>query len=329
MSITAITTEIPRPEFVEQQDMIGNSAAMQPVFKAIRKMARVDAPVMINGESGTGKEVAARRIHNMSSRASGPFIAVNCAAIPHTLIQSELFGHEKGAFTGAHQRKIGKIESANGGTIFLDEIGDLTLELQVNFLRFLQEATIERVGGTESMHLDIRVISATHVDLRRAVDEHNFREDLYYRLNVLHLMLPALREREEDILVLADHYLQEFIHESGNGTRKLKGFSEDAKRILNLHDWPGNIRELVNLVRRSVAMCDKDLIRPGDLGLERRSGDRNNTPTLAEVREAAERKAILAALRRNRDNVAAASRQLGVSRVTLYKLLDKYNLSKQ
>lgn len=327
MSITAITTEIPRPEFVEQDNMIGSSAVMLPIFKAIRKMARVDAPVMINGESGTGKEVAARRIHNLSSRASGPFIAVNCAAIPHNLIHSELFGHEKGAFTGAHQRKIGKIESANGGSIFLDEIGDLTLELQVNLLRFLQEGTIERVGGTESMNLDIRIISATHVNLRKAVEEKRFREDLFYRLNVLHLMLPALREREEDILQIAEDYLHEYIAEQGGS--RIKAFSEDSKRLMNLHDWPGNIRELVNLVRRSVAMCDKELITPADLGLERRTGDRHKAPTLADVREEAERKAILSALRRNRDNVAAASRQLGVSRVTLYKLIDKYSLSKQ
>ena len=326
MGVTAITTEVPRPEFLERHDMIVSSAIMRPIFKQIGKMARVDAPVMINGESGTGKEIAARRIHRLSNRASGPFVAVNCAAIPHNLIHSELFGHEKGAFTGASARKIGRIESANGGTIFLDEIGDLSMDLQVNLLRFLQEATIERVGGTESMELDIRVISATHVDLTKAVEENRFREDLYYRVNVLHLQLPALREREEDILEIAKINLEKFVSEQPDS--KLKGFTEDAKRVMNVHHWPGNIRELVNLVRRAVAMCDKELVGPEDLGLERRSSKRNHIQTLAEIREEVERMAILAALRRNRDNVAAASRQLGVSRVTLYKLIEKYELSK-
>ncbi|HGG60372.1 MAG TPA: sigma-54-dependent Fis family transcriptional regulator [Gammaproteobacteria bacterium] len=327
MGVTAITTELPRPEFLERHEMVGNSAAMRPIFRQIGKMARVDAPVMINGESGTGKELAARRIHALSSRASKPFVAVNCAAIPHNLIHSELFGHEKGAFTGATQRKIGRIESANGGTIFLDEIGDLSLDLQVNLLRFLQEGTIERVGGTESMELDIRVISATHVDLAKAVEEGRFREDLYYRLNVLHLVLPALREREGDILDIAEANLRKFAAESPGS--KARGFTEDAKRLMNVYHWPGNIRELVNLVRRAVAMCDKELISPEDLGLERRSPERNHIATLQEIREAAERKAIISALRRNRDNIAATARQLGVSRVTLYKLIDKYGLSKQ
>ncbi len=326
MGVTAITTEMPRPEFLERHEMVGNSPVMRNIFKQIGKMARVDAPVMINGESGTGKEVAARRIHNLSNRASGPFVAVNCAAIPHNLIHSELFGHEKGAFTGAGQRKIGRIESANGGTIFLDEIGDLTLDLQVNLLRFLQEGTIERVGGTESMELDIRVISATHVDLSKAVEEGRFREDLFYRLNVLHLVLPPLRERENDILEIAELNLRKFRAESPGS--RVRGFTEDAKRLMNVYHWPGNIRELVNLVRRAVAMCDKELIGPEDLGLERRSPNRNHIATLAEIKEEAEKKAVIAALRRNRDNIAAASRQLGVSRVTLYRLIEKYELSK-
>ncbi len=209
----------------------------------------------------------------------------------------------------------------------LDEIGDLSLDLQVNLLRFLQEGTIERVGGTESMELDIRVISATHVDLAKAVEEGRFREDLYYRLNVLHLVLPALREREGDILDIAEANLRKFAAESPGC--KARGFTEDAKRLMNVYHWPGNIRELVNLVRRAVAMCDKELISPEDLGLERRSPERNHIATLQEIREAAERKAIISALRRNRDNIAATARQLGVSRVTLYKLIDKYGLSKQ
>ncbi len=326
MSIKSVSgNRAPAPQ-MHEQEMVGNGPAMQQVAKVIRKIAKVEAPVMINGESGTGKELAARKVHSSSNRRDQPFIAVNCAAIPDNLIHSELFGHEKGSFTGAHQRKIGRIESANGGTLFLDEIGDLTHDLQGNLLRFLQEGTIERVGGTESIHLDIRVVSATHVDLKNAIKENKFREDLYYRLNVLHLTLPPLRERDGDILDIAEMYLHRFAKEQG---ANVTGFTEDAKRLMNLYAWPGNIREVVNLVRRAVAMADKELINPSDLTLERRKGNRSHLLTLAEIRAEAEKGAILASLRRNRDNVAAAARQLGVSRVTLYRLMEKHGLAKE
>lgn len=304
---------------------IGRSAAMQSVFRAIQKIAPGDAPILITGESGTGKEVAARSIHLSSGRAKGPFIAVNCGAISPNLIQSELFGHVKGAFTGAHKTKIGRLEAANGGTIFLNEIGDLGLDPQVNLLRFLQEKIIERVGGIESIQLDVRVIAATHVNLLNAVKEGKFREDLFYRLNVFQLRLPSLREREDDILEIATHYLKLFLRERGS---RVEDFSEEAKRIMNAYHWPGNIRELINRVRRAVVMCDTRLITPADLNLERRSGDREHIPTLAEVRAQAEKLAIRSAIRRNRGNIAAAARQLGISRVTLYQLMGKYGLDK-
>ncbi|MGF1644471.1 MAG: sigma-54 interaction domain-containing protein [Thiotrichales bacterium] len=308
-------------------EIVGQSAAMQRVFKAIRKVAPDGAPVLITGESGTGKEVVAHKIHRLSERADGPFVAVNCGAIASNLIQSELFGHVKGAFTGAHKTKIGRLESANRGTIFLDEIGDLGLDLQVNLLRFLQEKTIERVGGVESIQLDVRVIAATHVNLINAVKEGKFREDLFYRLNVLQLRLPPLREREEDILAIATHYLHVFVKEQ-EGSR-VEDFTEEAKRVMNAYPWPGNIRELINRVRRAVVMCDTRLITPNDLGMERRDGNRDHMPTLAEVRAMAEQQAINSAIRRNRGNIAAASRQLGVSRVTLYQLMGKYGLAKE
>jgi len=252
-----------------------------------------------------------------------PFIAVNCGALPTNLIQSELFGHEKGAFTGAHQRKIGRIESAAGGTLFLDEIGDLALDLQVNLLRFLQEKTIERVGGTEKIHVDVRVIAATHVDLERAVKEGRFREDLYYRLNVLHLNVPSLREREQDIELLARFFFDKFAKEKN---RNVKGFRRDTLQAMNDYEWPGNVRELINRIRRAMVMCDNRLITTADLGLERRLSQRRLT-TLDEARTRAEKEAIQYSLRFNRNNVSQAARQLGVSRVTLYRLMEKYQIA--
>lgn len=310
---------------VAAQAMIGQSPAMQRLRREIRKMARVDAPVMIYGESGTGKELAAHEIHSLSDRSHGPFVAVNCGAIPPSLIQSELFGHEKGAFTSAHKRKIGRVEAANGGTIFLDEIGDLSLELQVNLLRFLQENTIDRVGGTESIPLDIRVIAATHVDLQNAIENNHFREDLYYRLDVLNLKLPLLKNRDEDILMLAEHYLHLFVAEQNSA---VQGFTEEAKQLISTYHWPGNIRELVNHVRRAVAMCEHPLIAPKDLGLERRMYPRDHYPTLAVARDKAEKHALYSALRRNRDNVTAAAHELGISRVTAYRLMEKFGMSR-
>ncbi|MGA7799462.1 MAG: sigma 54-interacting transcriptional regulator [Gammaproteobacteria bacterium] len=304
--------------------MIGSSAAMQCVVQNIRKVAGVDAPVMITGESGTGKELAARAIHAQSPRRRGPFQAINCGALPTHLIQSELFGHEKGAFTGAHRRHTGRIEAANGGTVFLDEIGDLSLDLQVNLLRFLQEGTIERIGNTEPLRVNGRVIAATHDDLQEAVQRGRFREDLYYRLNVLHLRLPPLRERREDIEALAEHYFHQY-HRERN--RNVRGFSRHALDALKAYDWPGNVRELVNRVRRATIMCEHRLISPAELGLDAKTVAQGASATLAHARSMAERQAILDSLMLTNNNISEAARRLGVARVTLYRLMDKYGLA--
>ena len=311
-----------RDDALEEREMIGTSPAMQALYRNVRKIGGVDAPVLISGESGTGKELSALAIHARSSRSEAPFVAVNCGALPANLIQSELFGHEKGSFTGAHQRKIGRIESAAGGTIFLDEIGDLSLDLQVNLLRFLQEKTIERVGGTQSIPVDVRVIAASHVDLDKAVAEGRFREDLYYRLNVLHLRVPPLRERESDIELLARFFFDKFAAEK---SPSVKGFSQQALQVMSGYAWPGNVRELINRVRRAMVMCENRLIGAADLGLERRSS-RRCVMTLAGARAAAEKEAIQFALRHARNNVSHAAQELRISRVTLYRLMDKYGI---
>ncbi len=310
-----------------EYEMVGTSTAMQALFHDIRKIAATDVAVLIAGESGTGKELAANAIHKRSRRSSEPFVVINCGSLPSSLIQSELFGYEKGAFTGANQRHIGLIETAVGGTIFLDEIGDLPLDLQTNLLRFLQEGTINRVGGTEHIPVDVRVIAATHIDLEKAVAEGRLREDLYYRLNVLNLTVPPLRERGEDVELLARFLFQRFASEM-RGT--VKDFSREALRCMNQHTWPGNVRELINRVRRAVVMCENHLITPKDLGLERRSAHRANGGsflTLEQVVEQAKRGAIQAALKRNHKNVAQAAQELGISRVTFYRLMDKNQLN--
>ena len=248
--------------------------------------------MLVNGESGSGKELTAQAIHRHSSRAEGPFVPVNCGAIQATLIQSELFGHEKGAFTGANKEGRGLIEAANGGTIFLDEIGDLSLDLQINLLRFLQEKTINRVGSTRSIRVDARVIAATHVDLEKAVAAGTFREDLFYRLNVVPLRVPSLRERHDDIGVLAEHFFQQFAAEKGP---QLKGFSRRAMVAMGEHVWPGNVRELINRVRRAMVMTEGRLIGPTDLGLEERE-DGRAWDALEEARTRAERGAISVSL---------------------------------
>ncbi|MCA0916597.1 MULTISPECIES: sigma-54 interaction domain-containing protein [Halomonas] len=307
-----------------EYEFVGTTPVMWNLFKTIRKVAVVDAPVFISGESGTGKELTAQAIHERSARSREAFHAINCGALPEHLIQSELFGHEKGAFTGATQRKIGRIEAADGGTLFLDEIGDLPLELQVNLLRFLEMRCIQRVGGLDDIPVDVRIVAATHVNLDLAVKEGRFREDLYHRLNVLQVKVPALREHSEDIEILARFFFERFSSEKASC---LKGFSREALSVMQRYHWPGNVRELINRVRRAMVMCENRLIQPEDLGIERRGLNRHQM-TLEEVREEAERDALLSALGRNKYRVNAAAKELGVSRVTIYRLLDKHGISR-
>ncbi len=302
--------------------IVGESPVMRVLLEQIARISHSEAPVMVGGESGTGKELAARNIHNHSSRHKAPFVAVNMAAIPENLVQTELFGHEKGAFTGAEKRRIGYIESANGGTLFLDEIGDLPLQSQGNLLRFLQEAVITRVGGTVVMPVDVRVVAATHIDLEQAVKEGRFREDLYYRLNVLQLEMPPLRERGSDIECLAERFFQQFCQHS---RCQVKGFSQQARQVIVAYDWPGNVREMVNRIQRAVVMCTHPLIRPEDLGLERRKLSRR-IETLSEARGKVEKQLIQSTLMDTNSNLSETSRMLEISRVTLYKLIEKYSL---
>ena len=300
-------------------NMVGSSSVMQQMYSDLLKMSPVDAPILITGENGTGKKLAARAIHQLSPRCDEPFVAVNCGALPAQLIQSELFGHEKDAYAGMRQRKTGHIEAAQDGSIFLDEIGDLSPELQVNLLRFLQEKSNERAGSARQISAPVRVIAATRSDLESAVKNGRFREDLYYRLNVLHLKIPALRHREEDIELLARTYFERFVREKKSG---VKGFTQEAVQVMRQHDWPGNVRELINRVQRAVIMSNNRLLTAADLGLERRDQARL-LMTLEEARAKAERDLIQLALRAHGHNVSEAARHLGISRATFYRLLGK------
>lgn len=302
--------------------MTGASPRMLQLYRQLDKVVGVDAPVLIGGESGSGKELVARAIHQHSVRASGPFIAMNCGAIAPSLIHSELFGYERGAFTGAAQRKVGSIEAASGGVLFLDEIGDLPLDLQASLLRFLQEKVITRVGSTERIKVNVRVIAATHVDLARAVAEGRFRQDLYYRLNVLHLNVPPLRERREDIPLLAEAIFADNQHQK---SPQVRGFSSEAVQAMVDHPWPGNVRELMNRVQQAMIMTEHKFIAASDLGLSSASGNAA-APTLDELRSSVEREVIETSLRKYRNNVSETARQLGISRVTLYRMIDRLKI---
>lgn len=297
--------------------MIGDSPRMLALYGKIEKIMRTRAPVLITGESGVGKELVALAVHRGSARKNGPFIPVNCGAIPEPLIGSLLFGHEKGAFTGAHEKQIGSIEAANTGTIFLDEVGDLPLGAQVSLLRFLQESTVVRVGSTRTLPIDARVVAATHLDLEAAVRAGRFREDLFYRLNVLHLEVPPLRERGADVVALAQHY---FVNNYAETSPEVRGFADDALKAMQRHLWPGNVRELFNRVQRAIVMCDGRLITARDLLLDGCTAA-TNCSSLASARSGTERSIVESALARNRYNVAATARDLAVSRVTIYRLL--------
>ncbi|RQR89078.1 MULTISPECIES: sigma-54 dependent transcriptional regulator [unclassified Burkholderia] len=301
--------------------MIGACAAMRRLFATIRKVANTEATVFIAGESGTGKELTAAAIHQHSSRADAPFVAVNCAAIPSTLLQAELFGHERGAFTGAHQRNIGRIEAAHGGTLFLDEIGDMPFESQASLLRFLQEGKIERLGGRASIPVDVRIVSATHVDLESAMQAGRFRPDLYYRLCVLRIDEPPLRARGRDIMLLADHVLRRY---RGESSHRIRGFMPCAIEAIHNYAWPGNVRELINRIRFAVVMTNGPLISAADLELNQYTS--NRPPTLAESRRQAERRTIEETLLRHRHQHADVAAELGISRATLYRLMTALGL---
>lgn len=313
------TVHIDQPE----HELLGDSKSIRELRKLLSKLAPTESPVLIRGESGTGKELVARTLHRQSQRHSKPFVAINCGAIPEHLIQSELFGHEKGAFTGAHQRKVGRIEAANGGTLFLDEIGDLPLELQANLLRFLQEKHIERVGGSQPIPVDVRVLAATHVDLEAAIEKKTFREDLYYRLNVLQVATAPLRERNGDLSMLANHFSHFYSHETG---RRPRSFSEDALIAMGKHDWPGNVRELANRVRRGLVLAEGRQIEARDLGLISHHTVVAPMGTLEDYKHRAERQALCDVLNRHSDNLSVAARVLGVSRPTFYRLLHKHQI---
>jgi two-component system, NtrC family, response regulator len=306
------------------EGMMGTSPVMRGAFESIRKVATTEAPVLLLGESGTGKEMAARAIHQCSARKDGPFIAINCSAIPETLLESELFGHEKGSFTGAHTQRKGRFELANGGTLFLDEIGEIPLPLQVKLLRFLQEQCIERVGGRQPIQIDARVVTATNADLKKGMTAGIFREDLYYRLAVVQVMLPPLREREGDVRLLGQFFLQRF------GTQANKtglAFDQEALRALDRHPWPGNVRQLENCIRRAVIMCEGKRLTVRDLELTP-TGEETAT-SLKDARENLERDMIQNALRKYSGKIAPAATELGVSRPTLYDLMDKLGIAKE
>lgn len=316
------------------EGMLGVSAPMQEVFARIRKVAPTDVAVLILGESGTGKELAARAIHNLSRRKSGPFEAINCGAIPETLLESELFGHEKGAFTGAHTRVKGRIESARGGTLFLDEIGDLTLALQVKLLRYLQERVIERVGGREKILVDARVLAATNMDVPQAMQDGRFREDLYHRLSVVTLSMPPLRERAGDVELLSWVFLDRYLRET---RKRLRGFSRQALQLLQAQLWPGNVRELENRIKRAVIMAEGRFVTPADLELAKpaecpapgraRAGGYGGLG-LKQAREELERELISQALEASGMNVSKAAAELGISRPALYELMEKLGIRK-
>ncbi len=304
------------------EEFLGTSEAMQKVFDLIRRVANTNVSVLVLGESGTGKELAARAIHRQSSRRQGPFVAINCGAIPETLLESELFGHEKGAFTGAHTQRKGRIEMAHGGTLFLDEIGELSPPLQVKLLRFLQNNQVERVGGRETVDIDVRVVAATNLDLRKAMHEGKFREDLYYRLCGVEISIPPLRDRGSDVVLLAQAFLGRF---SAEARKKITGFSRQAQQTIESYHWPGNVRELENRIQRAVIMAEGRQITSGDLELEAAAPGYAGK-SLREAREVLERQMIKAALSRHKGNITRAAQELGLTRPTLYEFLTKLGL---
>jgi two-component system NtrC family response regulator len=308
--------------------LVGQCAEIQEVFSVVRKVASSDISVLIQGESGTGKELVARAIHSASLRSGGAFAPINCGAIPENLIESELFGYEKGAFTGAYAQTRGKVEYADKGTLFLDEIGELPSHLQVKLLRFLQEKTFQRVGGREDIHVDARIISATNIDISKAIKESRFREDLYYRLGVITIDLPPLRERKGDVMLLSNLFLRRFSEEF---RKKIKGFNSAAIDLLESYEWPGNVRELENKIQRAAIMAESLVIEPYDLGFVQNEDGKTiaveESVTLKEARDRVERDIVIHVINKYKWNIAKAAEELDISRPTMYDLLRKHNLS--
>ena len=304
--------------------IVAASEGMLSVCRMIEKVAPTDVTTLLLGESGTGKELLARSLHRLSPRADNGFVAINCAAIPENLLESELFGFEKGAFTGAVKQTPGKIELADGGTLFLDEIGDMPLALQAKMLRFLQERVIERVGGREEIAVDVRVVCATNQNPTDLIKQDLFREDLYYRVSEITIDIPPFREREEGRLILARHLLARYAKQQG---RSLVGFADDANDAIEAYSWPGNVRELENKIKGAVIMADGKQVTGADMVIESVEEHEANSLNLREVRQQAESKAIRVALMKNFGNISRAAEQLGVTRPTLYDLLNKYGLS--
>jgi two-component system NtrC family response regulator len=304
------------------QGIITSAAEMLKVCRTVEKVAPSNATVLLLGESGTGKELLARAVHQLSSRANERFVAINCAAIPDALLESELFGYEKGAFTGASKQTVGKIEYASKGTLFLDEIGDLPLPLQAKLLRFLQERVIERLGGRGEIPVDVRVVGATHQNLEALIQAGSFRQDLYYRLSEISVMIPPLRARQGDAALLAHAFLEKF---SQQQNRALKGFTPDAIDAIEAYPWPGNVREMENVIKRAVIMAETGQISALDLGLKTDATE-SQPLNLRQVRDEAERRAVVRALGRTNGNIVQAAELLGVSRPTLYDLLNRFGL---
>lgn len=306
------------------EGMVGTSPAIRAVFDLVRKVSMTDMPVLITGETGTGKELTAQALHERSRRKQAPFVAINCGAIPETLLESELFGHERGAFTGAVRQKKGKLEAAVGGTLFLDEVGDLRPSLQVKLLRFLQEGTLERVGGRQALRISARVIAATNVDLKAAIGKSQFREDLYYRLAAMHIHLPPLRDRGEDIPLMAMTFLKQAAAVSGKPT---SGYTPQAIRAMRAYSWPGNVRELSNRVTRAVALAEGADITPRDLDLTCQAFKPvDSLDSLKAAHRRIEVELIVKAICQHRWNMTRVARALEVSRTTLYRKLHTYNL---
>ncbi|GIU50540.1 sigma-54-dependent Fis family transcriptional regulator [Shewanella sairae] len=306
-----------------KSEVIIKSPAMLELAKNVQRAAPTDIPILVRGESGTGKELIAKKIHNQSGRSFGPFVVVNCGSLTSGVVQSELFGHEKGSFTGAVNQHKGKISQANNGTLFLDEVGDLPLDQQVNLLRFLQEGTFDSVGGTTPQSSNVRIVAATHIDLEEAIELGNFRLDLFYRLNGITIELPPLRERKEDIIPLASHFCQKYAKEYSVGECKL---SKEAYYAMMQHEWAGNVRELINRIRRAVLLCENSMIQIQDLELEETIVQPCFAQGLKTIKDEVEKHALVTAIQKHNGKMDIVANDLQISRATLYRLIDKHEI---